>query len=403
VKYFQQDITTIDWDKFLSEGYPNIKKEEILIFLDDHQNFLNRIEFVKSLGLTHVLYEDNYPISQGDTYSPKKILSMRDYVMDNAGNRTSYKFSFFDYERLTQAIDTYQEMPPIIKTKDTRWGDPWGDEQYPTKSPYLTSPEATKYPLYLQEANSYTWICYMGCYNDMIDANGTLVIGNKPYYNFSLSPILDKFKHNIRCNFAVPGNNNGNVYDQLALCNHLYENFVHNPASLEKIIDIYDAEYDLDYIQETYTPFLDNMSKYGNVFHADHNNGAPQNKILQKLDSPYRFSKIPRAGLVVVLDLIDQGKEVFVTNFSITDEVRHSYCLKEGFAEENYINGGSICHSLHEELDILRWLHTSGHIDASLCLLEDNTELCFIKDIIQPTNIMKDTLLKIYKAGYNED
>ena len=162
VKYFQQDITTIDWDKFLSEEYPNIKKEEILIFLDDHQNFLNRIEFVKSIDLTHVLYEDNYPISQGDTYSPKKILSMRDYVMDNAGDRTSYKFSFFDYERLTQAIDTYQEMPPIIKTKDTRWGDPWSDEHYPTKSPYLTSSEATKYPLYLQEANSYTWICYMG-------------------------------------------------------------------------------------------------------------------------------------------------------------------------------------------------------------------------------------------------
>ncbi len=234
-------------------------------------------------------------------------------------------------------------------------------------------------------------------------SNKILVIGNKPYHNLQLNPILDKFEHNVRCNFVVPGNNNGNVYDQLALCNHLYENFVQNPASLEKIVDFYGAEYDLDYMHETYTPFLNSIDKYKKVFHAEHNNGHRQNKTLKDIGCPYRLNKIPRTGITVVLDLIERGKEVFVTNFSITDEVRHSYCLKEGFAEESYINGGSKCHSLHEELDILRWLHTSGHIDASLCLLEDNTELCFAKNRIQPTNIMKDTLLKIYKAGYNED
>ena len=161
-KYFQQDITTVNWNETLSQEYSDIKKEEILIFLDDHQNFLNRIEFVKSIGWTHVLYEDNYPVSQGDTYSPKKILSMKDYIMDKAGDRTLHRFSFFDYDRLVEAIDTYQEMPPIFKTKTTRWGDPWSDEDYPTKSPYLSLSEASKYPLYLQEADSYTWICYMG-------------------------------------------------------------------------------------------------------------------------------------------------------------------------------------------------------------------------------------------------
>lgn len=162
VQYFQQDITTINWNKLLEEKYPSIKKEEILIFLDDHQDFLNRIEFVQSIGLTHVLYEDNYPVSQGDTYSPKKILSMEDYVMDKAGDRTSHQFSFFDYERLTEVIKVYQEMPPIFKTDKTRWGDNWSEEKYPTKKPYLTLEESDRYPLYLEEASSYTWICYMG-------------------------------------------------------------------------------------------------------------------------------------------------------------------------------------------------------------------------------------------------
>jgi hypothetical protein len=162
VKYFQQDITTIEWDAYLKENYPNVRKEEIIIFLDDHQNFLDRIEFVKSIGLTHVLYEDNYPIFQGDTYSPKKVLSMQDYVMDKAGDRTSHKFSFLDHARLTEAIEVYQEMPPIFKTELTRWGDAWDEENYPTKSPYLSSQEwESKYPIYFDEAASYTWICYM--------------------------------------------------------------------------------------------------------------------------------------------------------------------------------------------------------------------------------------------------
>ena len=162
VQYFQQDITTINWNKLLEEKYPSIKKEEILIFLDDHQNFLNRIEFVKSIGLTHVLYEDNYPVLQGDTHSPKKILSMEDYVMDKAGDRTTHQFSFFDYERLTEVIEIYQEMPPIFKTDKTRWGDDWNEQKYPTKKPYLILEESDRYPLYLEEASSYTWICYMG-------------------------------------------------------------------------------------------------------------------------------------------------------------------------------------------------------------------------------------------------
>ena len=207
-------------------------------------------------------------------------------------------------------------------------------------------------------------------------SNKILVIGNKPYHNLQLSPILDKFEHNIRCNFAVPGNNNGNLYDQLALCNHLFQNFVHNPASLEKIIDIYGSEYDLDYIHETYTPFLDSINKYKNVFHAEHHNGNRQNKTLEDIGCPYRLNKIPRTGMTVVLNIIDKLRQpgfdgtIYLSNFSITHEVRHSYCLKKEVAEMHYKNEDSTVHSM-EEIEVLQWLHYNKIVDASLCLLED--------------------------------
>lgn len=207
-------------------------------------------------------------------------------------------------------------------------------------------------------------------------SNKILVIGNKPYYNLQLNPILDKFERNIRCNFVVPGRNNGNIYSQLALCNHLYLNFVHDPASLERIIDIYGPEYDLNYIHETYAPFLDSINKYANVFHAEHNNGNRQNETLKSIGCPYRLNKIPRTGMTVVLDLVDlldqaSYDSIYLSNFSIVHEVRHSYCLKKEVAEKHYENENSTVHSSMEEIKILQWLHHNKIVDASLCLLED--------------------------------
>jgi len=161
VLYIQKDITSIDWETILKEQFPSVKKEEVVVFLDDHQNFLERIEFLNSTGFKHILYEDNYPLQQGDTYSPKKILSMRDYTMDYAGRRTLHRPSFYDYDRLNNILDTYQEMPPIFKIEMTRWGDVWDNENYPTREPLLSQSERNKFPLYFEEADSYTWICYM--------------------------------------------------------------------------------------------------------------------------------------------------------------------------------------------------------------------------------------------------
>lgn len=162
--YLDKDMTSYDWQKLFSEMEENegITREDIVLFLDDHQNFLDRLEYVHSLGVKHILYEDNYPSTQGDTFSPKKILACRDYVMDYAGRREHHKYSYFDYQRFDDRVDVYQEMPPIYKIPTTRWGDAWDDDIYASPEPLLEMNTSDKYPVYLAEAPSYTWICYMG-------------------------------------------------------------------------------------------------------------------------------------------------------------------------------------------------------------------------------------------------
>lgn len=162
VTYLTNDIRTYDWNSILEEFYAKgIKKEEIVVFLDDHQNFLDRLEFLNNLGLSLILYEDNYPLNQGDCLSPKKILSQQDYVIDKAGSRRYYKNSIVDLVKFEDFVEEYIELPPIFKTDKTRWGDEWSDDKYPTKSPLLENTYSEEFPLFYKEAPYYTWICLM--------------------------------------------------------------------------------------------------------------------------------------------------------------------------------------------------------------------------------------------------
>lgn len=162
VVYLDKDLASYDWEKIFDKNYPDLDKNEIVVFLDDHQDFLQRLDFIYNLGVKHVLYEDNYPPSQGDTFSPKKILACQDYIMDYGDQRSIHKFSYFDYERFMEQVETYQELPPIFKSEKTRWGDRWDDLNYPTKKQILSIQEKQNFPVFFEEANSYTWICYIG-------------------------------------------------------------------------------------------------------------------------------------------------------------------------------------------------------------------------------------------------
>lgn len=152
VTYQTQDFLKTDWS--------NLPKDETMIFFDDHQNFFERLKHAQSLGFKIVMTEDNYPYQQGDCYTPKKILANRDYVIDLAGNRTWHTKNDDDLEYFKNNVKIYQEMPPLFKAENTRWGDAW-DDNYPTPEPLLTPSVKEIYPIFFDERFDYTWISYI--------------------------------------------------------------------------------------------------------------------------------------------------------------------------------------------------------------------------------------------------
>ena len=149
--YSTYDFSKVEWTKILDVN-------ETLVFIDDHQNSLDRVKQCMNFGFTKVIFEDNYPFDQGDCYSIKKILSGMDFCIDNAGSRSYHKAILGDKDYLEGVIQKYQELPPILKQKFTRWKNEWN---YDTPESIITEDEINNYPEFIKETLDYTWICYL--------------------------------------------------------------------------------------------------------------------------------------------------------------------------------------------------------------------------------------------------
>ena len=179
---------------FTNQDFTNIP-ENSLVFFDDHQNFYQRLIYSYFFGFKNIIGEDNYPVRQGDTYSFKKIYSASGLNDSRPNLKTllksiiilskhtffkkvnknykkeiqKYDLSIQDvletknhFNNLEKIIDTCFELPPIFKTKFTRWGDLWTDENYPTKQSLLdlTDSNIKKYIDFFND-NYYNWMCYI--------------------------------------------------------------------------------------------------------------------------------------------------------------------------------------------------------------------------------------------------
>ena len=158
VNYVQNDIKNVPWDK-MYEDNPKITPENTLLFLDDHQNFVERLVFLKNSPFKHIMFEDNYPSNQGDCLSPKKIKAGGSYVLDRNGDKSFHSVKPEEKMLFDSAVEEYIELPPIFSKDKTRWGDPWADYE----TPEAICEQIDDYPLFKtdSEIDSYTWICYM--------------------------------------------------------------------------------------------------------------------------------------------------------------------------------------------------------------------------------------------------
>lgn len=157
IEYKSTTATYLDRD-FSLHTWEGIDKSSTLIFFDDHQNALMRLMQLKWMGFSHAIFEDNYPALQGDCYSCKKILSQAG-VCDTTKNVPPPNAT--DKYYLLKNVATYQEFPPVFKAAQTRWHDAWQEPFYKTPSPLLIHPNTDAQQLLFEEADAYTWMCYI--------------------------------------------------------------------------------------------------------------------------------------------------------------------------------------------------------------------------------------------------
>jgi len=223
-----------------------------------------------------------------------------------------------------------------------------------------------------------------------------LVIGNKHYYNFKLNNIIDSFDVIYRFNLACPGNNNGTKFGKLAMCQHVYNNFVRDSMSKEQTIQKYSHEMEAAFLNDWYDFFQENKENFDEIFHENEHNWTEWNRMLEKYGSPHRFSKMASTGYSVIFrNLADGNNKVYVSGFTLcNDEIRKTIGEKDEVVKAK--NQGRCSHSFSDERNILAWLHNNKKVDASLCMLEDTDELSLKtnKYNTEPSEFILDLLNK---------
>lgn len=164
------------------EWVPDIAKT--LLFLDDHQAGVRRIQEARTLGFRHVVLDDNYPPGEGDNFSLKKtcggsttwdhfgIPDSQRVWLDNFGKvrnlLTKYELETLE-AKLHETVVRYAEVPPVwagptrFKVDATKYWqvtEPALFEKHQLQNMGIFSQTNIESSTWNHEVSKYTNICY---------------------------------------------------------------------------------------------------------------------------------------------------------------------------------------------------------------------------------------------------
>ena len=234
-----------------------------------------------------------------------------------------------------------------------------------------------------------------------------IIIGNKQYKCHNLNKIFNLFEKNLRFNMALPENNNGTLYDEIILNNHVY-------ASLKNSLDVNIQKYsEIFNISENYLKlFYENVYKYNkkSIQPYQENDICTLNNYLKKIGCNIELTHLPRVGFQgIILELMNNKKPTII-GYSLECDLYedHSYVKNLKYGDPNISSIERSGHNAQSEIEIVIWLHNNNYIDATLCSLED-CELPILKcNIIKPSENIINKLLNLFgicilKNYYNKE
>ena len=102
--YSDKDFSEHDWSDVTDRS---------LVFFDDHQNAYKRLQQCKWFGFKHIIFEDNYPVKQGDCYSLKKAFSNAGFEPAHSQTECSRKGIL---SKLRRRLARFIRLDPIALT-----------------------------------------------------------------------------------------------------------------------------------------------------------------------------------------------------------------------------------------------------------------------------------------------
>ncbi|GGZ85774.1 hypothetical protein [Novosphingobium arvoryzae] len=150
--YLERDFACVDWSRHIDD------MSECLLFCDDHQNAIRRIQECLWFGVGYAVFEDNYPTGKGDCYTLKTASEGGSFPIPDSFN--SYERSDYNWRCAKRFFEFYEEMPPICIPEQTRWGDIWTQDKFHTRAPLFADPRDPHVAAqFLKDAGAYTWLC----------------------------------------------------------------------------------------------------------------------------------------------------------------------------------------------------------------------------------------------------
>ena len=186
-KYFSEDFVGIDWMQF------DISNS--LCFFDDHQNAYNRLMEMKWWGFTKAIFEDNFPVGEGDCYSLRHVFNeighiniqrsqncvpkgrrrilrkIEEWVLKKYYWRQSMirRANRVDKIGLNQNLKNYFEISPLVLNEKNNWGGSWSNNYAPSTKPLYKNWQDNELlnkllsplePRNLQNELTYGYICF---------------------------------------------------------------------------------------------------------------------------------------------------------------------------------------------------------------------------------------------------
>jgi len=166
-EYISDDFNNIDWSK-----YNDI--QSALCFFDDHQNSLERLKEMRWWGFQKAIFEDNYPINEGDAYSIKQVMAntghkniqlSQDYlpsrkierlkrlIEERVLNKYYHRQNMLvmpnniDSQGLNYNIKKLQELPAVITNSENQWGKKWQGE-YQKVDDLISEKDLINFPVF---------------------------------------------------------------------------------------------------------------------------------------------------------------------------------------------------------------------------------------------------------------